>query len=350
VGKTAETRTTAAIRAYAWRLQLLQGERPALEEGLRILAANEELGTTEDILNARITLAMGHASLTGDLAATIRQLEAVLEDALRANSWVAARAYNNLASYNVVAGELGRSAKFARTGVELARRFTSRLERWLEAALIHYDYYGGAWDRAIEAAEAFIEHPGAASYMDCGLHGLLAMTAAARGDRAAEDAHGAAYIVRAREIGEPQLLQSVIGQCAWLAYDAGDEPRARALADEFTRTMSTDISNFGPDMLEGCIAGEALGLGAELRRALRGVVGSSPLVEACVRVVEGRLEKAGDLMHASEAYPPAALVRLLAAERAGHETSGLREAVSFYESVGATAYLARAERLLQASA
>ena len=43
-------------------------------------------------------------------------------------------------------------------------------------------------------------------------------------------------------------------------------------------------------------------------------------------------------------------MRLLAAERAGRETPGLREAVSFYEGVGATAYLARAERLLQASA
>ena len=53
-----ETRTTAAIRSYAWRLQLLQGGNPSLEEGRRLLAVTEELGTTEDILNGRITLAM----------------------------------------------------------------------------------------------------------------------------------------------------------------------------------------------------------------------------------------------------------------------------------------------------
>jgi len=37
------------------------------------------------------------------------------------------------------------------------------------------------------------------------------------------------------------------------------------------------------------------------------------------------------------------------AERTGGETAGLREALAFYESAGATAYLARARRL-QASA
>ena len=73
-------------------------------------------------------------------------------------------------------------------------------------------------------------------------------------------------------------------------------------------------------------------------------------MEASVHVVEGRLEEAGDLLHAHEAYAHAALVRLLAAERTGRETPGLREAAAFYERAGATAYLARAERLLQASA
>ena len=48
--------------------------------------------------------------------------------------------------------------------------------------------------------------------------------------------------------------------------------------------------------------------------------------------------------------PNAALVRLQAGERKGCETPGLATQIAFYESVGATAYLARAERLLQASA
>ena len=78
-------------------------------------------------------------------------------------------------------------------------------------------------------------------------------------------------------------------------------------------------------------------------------MGSNPWVKASIHVVEGRLDEAGDLLHAREAYPQAALVRLLAAERAGRETPGLREALDFYERAGASSYLARARRL-QASA
>jgi hypothetical protein len=44
------------------------------------------------------------------------------------------------------------------------------------------------------------------------------------------------------------------------------------------------------------------------------------------------------------------MVQLLAAELAGGETPGLHDAITFFERAGATAYLVRAERLLQASA
>ena len=186
--------------------------------------------------------------------------------------------------------------------------------------------------------------------MVCPLHGMLAVIAAARGDRAGADAHVAACIEQAREIGDPQVLQPTLGRCAWLALDGGDNARARALVDEFTRKVSSDITVFGPDMVAGGIAAEGLGLGAELRDAIANIVGSSPWVAASIHVVEGRLEEAGDVLHAHEDYPDAALVRLLAAERAGREVPGLRDAVAFYERVGATAYLARAVRLLQASA
>ena len=90
--------------------------------------------------------------------------------------------------------------------------------------------------------------------------------------------------------------------------------------------------------------GASSGLPRECRR-LR-----NPWVEASIHVVEGRLEEAGDALHTHEAYAYAALVRLLEAERAGRETPGLRDAVAFYERAGATAYLSRAARLLQASA
>jgi hypothetical protein len=284
------------------------------------------------------------------VATTIRELEATLEDALRANSKVAARAYINLATFTGVAGELGRAAELARAGLAVAQRFTSRLELWLEAGIIQDDYYNGAWDRAIAAAEAFIENPRSTAYMTFALHGILASTAAARGDRARADAHAAELIAQAREIGDPQALQPALGQCAWVAWEAGDDARARAVVDELTRTLSADITVIGPDTLGGFLTAEALGLGPELGAALANVMGSNPWLQASAHVVEGRLEEAGDLLYAHEAYAQAALVRLLAAERTGRETPSLRDAIAFYERAGATAYLARAVRLLQASA
>ena len=56
---------------------------------------------------------------------------------------------------------------------------------------------------------------------------------------------------------------------------------------------------------------------------LERVAFDNPWVEACRHIAAGRLDEAGDALHAHEAYAYAAMVRLLAAERAGGETPGL---------------------------
>jgi predicted ATPase len=346
----AGSRSTAAIHAYDWRLQLLQGRNPSLDDGRRILEQVERFGTVEDVLNGRITFAMGMSAATGDLAAAIREFEAILEDALEANSYVAARAYNNLASYSLAAGEVQRSREYNRVGLRVAQRFTSRLERWLEAALIYTDYLRGDWDQARESAARFIDAPGPAAYMDVTVRAVLASTAAARGDQAAAGVHADAMIARARAIGDPQALQPALGMFAWFAHQAGDDAGARTFASEFIRGLSSEVSTFDPDTIEGAMAADALGLAAELRAALARVVGTNPWIEAATHLLDGRFEAAGDLLHDRQAYPQAALVRLVEAERQGRETPRLGDAVAFYESVGASAYLARAGRLVQATA
>ncbi len=103
-------------------------------------------------------------------------------------------------------------------------------------------------------------------------------------------------------------------------------------------------------MLDGFVAAAGLGLGDGLGVHLAKAAHGSPWVEAAARISEGRYDVAGMILEESCAYAYSAMVRLLEAELTGHGTPGLRAAVEFYESVGATAYLARAERLLQASA
>jgi class 3 adenylate cyclase len=345
-----ETRTTAYIRAAAWRAQLLANEYPSLDEGTRILAVTEDLGTPADIFNVRITVGVAHA-YNGDPQAAIRDLEIALEETLQANSHVATRAYVNLASVLGTAGDLRRSAQLHREGLEVSRRFISHHTRWLAAECVMDDYYAGAWDRAIEAAVAGLEHPEASAYMDSAFLYVLAATAAARGDRESADVHAGALITRAREIADPQVFWTALATCALIALDEGDTDHARRLVDELRHEMSSAESfQVEIHMIEGFLAAESVGLADELRDDLRKATYDSPWVQASMLVCEGRLEEAGGVLDAHEAHVYAALVRLHAAERAGRETPGLRVAVAFYERVGATAYLARAEQLLQATA
>ena len=138
---------------------MLAGEDVSLEESKRILALAEELGTTEEILMARITFGLAHAS-SGDPDAAVDVLERALELAREANSHLVGRACVNLASVLGIAGDLGRSAQLHREGVELARRFGSRLEHWLVVECALDDFIAGDWDAAVAEATSYLEHRG----------------------------------------------------------------------------------------------------------------------------------------------------------------------------------------------
>ena len=347
VGGLSETRATARIRGGAWRMSLLANEQPSLEEGRRLLVLAEELGTPEDVLMARINLGVGYA-FHGDPSAAVRDHERTFEQALQANSHLAVRALLNLASIVGTAGDLGRSAELHREGVELARRFGSQHELWLEAECSMDDYIAGAWDAAIAGASTFLEHMGAVQYMECGARYVLAATTAARGDRRGAAGHASVMLARAREIGDPQALWGALGSCALLALEAAERDEAHSLVAELAVALSAaEAFQIDVNQLDGFVAALVLDRGHELGDQLGKAAFQSPWVEAARHVAEGRLEEAGDTLAARGANAYAAMVRLLAAERAGRETPGLRDAVAFYESVGATAYLARAEGLLR---
>ncbi len=345
-----DTRTTATIRARAWRRRLLANEQPPFDEGRRLLALAEELGTAEDVFEARIDLGLA-LIYGGDPASGIAELEIALDETRRANSHIVTRAYINLASLLGTSGELRRSRELHREGLEFAGRFTSHHTRWLAAECLTDDYYAGDWDRAIDGVWPFLENRGAMQYMDCAAHSVLATTAAARGDRSLSENQATHLLSRAREIGDPQVLWGALGQCARLALERGDEPEARALVAELAAAYagagSLQVNVYDVD---GFLVAHVLGVGEGLGEQLAKASYETPWVATCRLVAAGRLDEAAATLHAHEAYAYAALVRLYAAEQTGRETPGLREAVTFYESVGATAYLARAERLLQASA
>ena len=164
----------------------------------------EELGTTQDIINARITLATGRGMVRGEAAAAIAALEASAAEALAAHSHLAARAYINIGTFSIWVGDLSRAAAAHRAGLEVARRFTSQQwERWLATAIAQDDFYAGEWAAAHEASSAITSLPGGQSYLDLALLQQEAVMADARGEDAAE-LRVAALVAQARAIGDPR--------------------------------------------------------------------------------------------------------------------------------------------------
>ena len=342
-----ESKVTAEIRGAFWRVKLLANEQPSLEEGKRILALAEEFGSTNDVLAARITLGIGYA-YSGDPQAAISTQERSLKQALEAKSHLVSRACLNLASICGTTGDLRRSAEVHREGLAFARRFGSFHEQWLEAECAVDDYIGGAWDAGCERAEAFLDNGGVGQYMEVGARDVLMACSAARGAFGEADEHAAVYLDRAREIGDPQALWAALGECARRAFESGRREEAEALVAEFTAAVAeAGLFPIEVTMLGGFLVATTLGGGAELRGHLGRAAFESPWVEAAIAITEGRLDDAGETLHEHEAYTHAALTRLYAAEQVGRETAGLREAVAFYEGVGASAYLARARLLLR---
>ena len=342
-----ETRVTALIRAGAWRMELLANEYPSLEEGRRIVALTEKLGTTEDILGVRITLATARAYY-GDPRASIDDLELIFEHAMRANSHLVARAGVNLASTLADQGDLLRSAQLHRETLDLALRLGSLLVDWLTAECAMDDYISGEWDAAIAGALSFLDEQRAAGYMEPVAHQILAATAAARGDSSAATEHAGIGLARAREIGDPQAHWGALATSAFLAIEDRDADLAHALIDELGAALSAAKSfHIELSQVEGFAAASILGRARELGGHLGKLNFGSPWAAACAQIVDGRLDDAGDTLATAGANPYAALIRLVAAEREGQETPGLRDAIAFYERVGATAYLSRAASLLR---
>ena len=342
-----ETRATGRIRANDWRVRLLANEHASLEEGERILALTERLGTIEDVLTARINLGLGRA-FRGDPWGGVRDLELALGQCLEANSHLATRAYVNLASTLGSLGELNRSAELHREGLREARRLGNHHERWLEAECVLDDYQAGSWDTALARAESFLDHEGPAEYMEVGVYAVLAEIATARGERRRGDEHSRAMLSRSRAIGDPQALWAGLGICARLALLAGEVGTAHSLVDELAAALVA-AESFHTELseLDGFVAAVALNRGQDLGDQLGKLRFESPWGNAAALIAAGNLESAGDTLHAHDAYAQAAMVWLASAELAGRETPGLRAAVAFYESVGATADLVRAEALLR---
>jgi class 3 adenylate cyclase len=344
-----ESRTSAWVRLGRYRLLVLAGERPPLEEAEGILELAESLGTTNDALNARISVGIAY-NAEGDLRG-MDELAKAAELAVAANSFVATRAYLNLASFSATLGDLDRAREYRDEGLALARRFGSGLERWLIVEAILDDYTTGEWDRAVATATGLLDQtePGL-HYMDQVALDVLALIELARGQRDAAQHHAAQALASAREIGDPQAFWPNLGISAKVALECGNPAAAEALVDELLTLLDdAETVEANLSLVDGFVAGAALGRGGALAATLEKAVARTAWVNAFESIGHGDFALGAEVLSERGAAAQAAGVRLAAAERSG-DNRELGDAVAFLQRVRATAYLARAEALLQATA
>jgi tetratricopeptide (TPR) repeat protein len=344
-----ESRTSVWVRLARYRRLVLAGDPAPLEEAERILGLAETLGTVNDALHARINLGLAR-NVHGDLRG-MDDLQKAAELAMAANSYVATRAYLNLASFSATLGDLRRARGYREEGLSVARRFGNDLERWLVVETILDDYTRGEWGSAVASAQRLLEDAAVGQhYMDQVAQYVLALIELACGHGETAQAHAAQALSSAREIGDPQAFWPNLGISAKVALECGKPGVAETLLDELVRRLEEAESIEATlSLVDGFVIGSALGRGVELAATLEKAVVRTPWVLAFEAIGHGDLAGAADLLAERGALAHAADVRLVAAERSG-DNRGLNGAIEFFERVGATAYLTRAEALLQATA
>ena len=263
------------------------------------------------------------------------------------------RALFNLAQIRMITVGLGDSQALWDEGAELNERFgIEQGVRWFRSGYTGYLGLLGRWDDAFREADRFIAEveAGSAHYQVAECRMTRGAIRLARGDVAGalEDAReGVDFARAARDV---QLVHPTFGFSARVHAMAGERADAEALVEEVLATAPL-IGLFATDL---AWASRELGRGDEfLERAFAPQPDHrepSPWRAAACAVAAGELGRAAELYEEVGAVPHWAYARLAAAEERGSSGTGLERALAFYREVGATAYLARGEALLAASA
>jgi predicted ATPase/class 3 adenylate cyclase len=353
------TRARAQVLAMHARFLMLSSRNAeAIEVAREAIEVASAMGLEE--LHAASLNARGIARVSnGEVEGGVADIEESIAIAERIGTPEVVRMYGNYASILAELGEIRRAAELH----ELAREMSERLGaaekiRWLTSEIALDRYAVGRWDDALALADRLVRESeqGEQHFMETPLRTLRGNINLARGrvDDACADA-AQAIAGSDAEMPEPQVQYPAHAFAARAYAAAGDSARAREHLDELLASWTRDAGAFmaGRWLPDAVVAATALG-----QAALLEVV--PPTARVPTRWLEA-LERdlAGDPLGAARIYgeigdePAAADARLRAVEqggRSGDLDAALRAAIDFYRSVGATAYIRRAEALLPASA
>jgi ATP/maltotriose-dependent transcriptional regulator MalT len=341
VGEDSEPR--ARVLARMAHQQMLSGRNEeAVRAGREALAVAERLGLDE--VRASLLNTIGSARCVLGEEAGKADLEESVEIALAIDSPTASSSYNNLGVANLAEGDVRRDRELREASLAVAERFGDERGVRFMRAVLHFQhaYYAGDWQQAAVDADEFIAEceTGAPHYLEPMARAVRALIWLGEGALAEASEEIARAEQRGREIGEPQIVFSVLAVKLHVALETGDSPTAEAAAAEILATpLRLDVF---PSSIELAWAAGDL----ENADAARDWITSSPARSrwngAALLILDRELGAAGELFAEMGALADEARARL----RAG-DADNVAKALDFYRRAGATGYVREAEALLK---
>jgi tetratricopeptide (TPR) repeat protein len=326
------------------------------------LALTEALGMDDLQIRALDVLGSSRVSV-GDLGG--------LEDARRAVALARDRnafyrlvvAELNLQGLLVFVGQLPAASEALRACRQDVERYgTADQRNWLRVVEAHEAVLHGDWDEAARILDERIAEAqsGITHYSDTSCYALRASIAFARGDFQAATRDSEWALEGARRIKDPQLLAPALTMRAIVQLGLERPKAASTNASEVLLQGSVLIPallELHPTVTPVELAWlmRDLGREAELVSAIESAP-STPWHEAARAIAGGELERSIELVARIGAPSAEAYARLRAAQelsRAGRLIGGhdlLEPALAFFRHVGATRYLAQADKLLAGAA
>ena len=325
-------------------------DEEAVRVGSSVLEIADELDLDELRAHALCSLGPARARL-GDKEGGIRDLERAIEIASRINSLQAVRGHGNLRAVLADEGDLSRASEVRAKGHRLAERmglrYYVRQSRFDELEDLYLG--GSSWDQVLIWADELAEER---SFNATTVFEVRARIRLARGDGdgAASDAVRALALARAST--DAQVLLPALATSSLVDISTGRDSEATSRTDELLAL----VRSFGAPttalvMPALSVVLHRLGRGDELPEpdARRG---STPWLEAASAYVAEDFGRAAEIYGRIGSHPDEAYARLRAAERLASEgrrkeaAQQLEAALAFFRSVGATAYIREAERIV----
>jgi tetratricopeptide (TPR) repeat protein len=339
-----KTKTYAETSRF---LMLANRNAEAVEVGREGLALAKELGLRDLQAHALNNVGVARAN-SGDMEG-IADLDEAFAIAEAIKSPEALRALGNKASMVSDFGDLRQAHELYEQVVELSQQLgISGFELWCDVELAQLDYLAGSWDAASQAAEAFLASVDA-HYMETLAHQVRAEVMIGRGDADGAIAESELAVAFARNAKDPQVLYPTLATHAWLLALARRSSAANEQANELVALVARQEYHANRWTISLAFSLDELGRQGEASNVFSQFEMPTRWRTAALAYTSGDRIGAADILGEMGNRSDEAYARLRAAED-GAGVEQLRPALALYREVGATAYLARAEALLRASA